>query len=85
MGFHLLSEIGSDKAIYKEDQFAKVDAYYVPTIYLVVLSFHEYSRLWRQFSFSLKERQRILEFECAIHVMQTLHTAYIKLLNRNKK
>ena len=82
MGFHLLSEIGFDKAIYKEDQFAKVDAYYVPTIYFVVLSFHEYSRLWRQFSFSLKERQRILKFECAIHVMQLqiLHAAYIKLL-----
>ena len=33
MGFHLLSGIGFDKAIYKEDQFAKVDAYYVPTGY----------------------------------------------------
>ena len=71
MGFHLLSEIGSDKAIYKEDQFAKVDAYYVPsTIYLVVLSFHEYSRLWRQFSFSLEETKNF-KTQCAIiYVMQ---------------
>ena len=72
MGFHLLSEIGSDKAIYKEDQFAKVDTYYVPTIYFVVLSFHEYSRLWRQFSFSLEETKNF-KTRCAIHVMQILH------------
>ena len=35
MGFHLLSEIGFDKAIYKEDQFTKVDAYYVPGTYYI--------------------------------------------------
>ena len=45
MGFHLLSEIGFDKAIYKEDQFAKVDAYYVPTAYL--LSCSQLSRIFK--------------------------------------